>query len=386
MMRIAVFHNRYRERGGEDAAVDAQVELLVKAGHEVRFCCVDNREEIQGITGALRAGRFARWNPATEARVAGWLDGFEADVAHVHNFFPLLSPSLHHALAERGIPVVQTLHNYRLVCANALLLREGAPCRECVDRGPWRALRYGCYRDSRVQTAVWSDLTAYHRRRGTWRDCVTRFVAPSEAARRELVAAGLSDAHTLVIPNPVADPGAPAPPGEGGVYVGRLSREKGLDLLLDAWQRLAGTPLWIVGGGPEEARLRARAAALPNVRFLGEVSRDRALAAFAGAAFAVVPSLALEVFGMTTLEAMASGRPAVVPRGSAMAELVDPGRTGLAFESGDVASLADACRALAQDPAAAAALGEEARRDYEDLFAPDVVLAALEGLYGSIRR
>ena len=164
-MRIAVFHNRYRERGGEDAAVDAQVELLIKGGHEVQLHSVDNREEIRGVVGALRAGRRARWNPATRTRVAGWLADSSPDVAHVHNFFPLLSPSLHHALAERGLPVVQTLHNYRLVCANALLRRAGAPCRECIDHGPWRALRYGCYRGSRVQTAVWSEMTAYHRRR-----------------------------------------------------------------------------------------------------------------------------------------------------------------------------------------------------------------------------
>lgn len=383
-MRIAIFHNRYRERGGEDAAVDAQRELLVKAGHDVRLHSVDNRDEIRGVVGALRAGRRARWNPSTRARVAGWLAESRPDVAHVHNFFPVLSPSLHHALAERRIPVVQTLHNYRLVCANGLLRRAGAPCRECVDRGPWRAVRYGCYRGSRIQTAVWSDMIATHRRRGTWHDCVDRFVAPSEAARRELVAGGLPAARTLVIPNPVADPGAPTPPGTGAVCVGRLSPEKGLDLLLDTWQMQGDVPLTLVGGGPEEARLRARAASLPNVRFLGEVSRDRALAAMAAASFVVVPSLAPEVFGMTTLEALASARPVVVPRGSAMAELVDAGRTGLHFESGDATSLAEACRALAADSETAASLGEEGRRDYEDYFAPDVVLAALEGLYASL--
>jgi glycosyltransferase involved in cell wall biosynthesis len=139
-----------------------------------------------------------------------------------------------------------------------------------------------------------------------------------------------------------------------------------------------------VGGGPEESRLRARAAELPQVTFLGPVSRDRALAAIASAAFVVVPSLAPEVFGMSTLEALASARPAVVPRGSAMAELVDPGRTGLHFEAGDAASLAAACRGLAGDPQAVAMLGEEARRDYEDHFAPEVVLAALERLYRSL--
>jgi len=385
-MRIAIFHNRYRLRGGEDEAVDAQVELLAKAGHEVRLFAVDNGEEIRGVGGALRAARRARWNPTMSIRIAQWLDGFPADVAHVHNFFPLLSPSLHHALAARGVPVVQTLHNYRLLCGNSLLLRDHRPCRECVDHGPWRALRYGCYRGSRAQTAVWADATAYHRRRGTWRDCVDRFVAPSETARRVLVEGGLPADRTRVLPNPVPDPGPPLPPGDGAVVVGRLAAEKGVDLLLDAWQTLGGVRLTIVGAGPEEARLRERARRLPNVRFLGGVSRDRALDAVAAASFAIVPSRAVEVFGMTTLEAMACGRPVVVPRGSAMAEPVESGRTGLVFEPGDVTSLAEASRALVEDPELAALMGEEARRVYEDHYAADAVCAALETLYASLLR
>jgi len=385
-MRIAIFHNRYRLRGGEDAAVDAQVELLAKAGHEVRLFAVDNRDEIKGAGGALRAARHARWNPTMSARVARWLEDFPADVAHVHNFFPLLSPALHHALAGRGVPVVQTLHNYRLLCGNALLLRDHRPCCECVDRSPWRAVRYGCYRGSRAQTAVWADAITHHRRRGTWRDCVDRFVVPSETAGRVMIAGGLPADRIRVLPNPVADPGPPASPGDGAVVVGRLAPEKGVDLLLEAWRALGEVKLTIVGTGPEESRLRAQAASLPNVRFLGDVSHDRALDAMAAASFAIVPSRAIEVFGMTTVEAMACGRPIVVPRGSAMAEPVESGRTGMVFESGDATSLADASRALAEDPELATLMGEEARRVYEDHYASDAVCEALESLYESIRR
>ena len=385
-MRIACFHNRYRERGGEDVAVETQIQLLAKAGHDVRLCAVDNREEIRGVGGALRTARFARWNPHTRARVAAFLEDFPADVAHVHNFFPVLSPSLHHALHERGVPVVQTLHNFRLVCGNALLLRDGKPCEECVTRGPWRAVRHACYRGSRVQSAVWADMTRHHRRRDTWRDCVARFVVPSAFARDLLAAAGLPVERTCVIPNPVEDPNAAQRRGAGAIYVGRLSPEKGVDLLLDAWRALDGHPLTLVGAGPEEASLRRRAEGLPNVHFAGSLSHPRALEAVATAAFAVVPSRAREVFGLTTLEAMARARPVIVPAGSAMAELVEPGSTGLHFSAGDAKSLAAACRRLACDPDRTQELGLLAREAYEARFAPDHVVAGLEAVYASVAR
>lgn len=385
-MRIAFFHNRYRERGGEDVVVDAQVELLAKAGHEVSLFSVDNREEIRGWRGALRAARRARWNPDIPERAIAFLDSHSPDVVHVHNTFPVLSGALHHTLAEWGVPVVQTLHNYRLVCANAALLRNGVTCTQCIPQGPWHAVRHGCYRGSRIQTAVWAEMTTHHRKLRTWEDCVDLFTTPSGFARRLLVDAGLPAERVRVVPNPVLDPGAPAPPGEGAVYVGRLSPEKGVDRLLDAWRTLPGLRLRIAGTGPEEARLRALAADLPQVEFLGHVSHDGALTAMAESAFVVAPSLWYETFGMVVLEAMACGRPVVVPSGGALAELVDPGRTGLHYESGSVESLAEACAMLAGDASLAAAQGDEARSSYEDDFAPDRVVERLEALYRTVAR
>jgi glycosyltransferase involved in cell wall biosynthesis len=385
-VRIGIFHNRYHHRGGEDSVVEIETELLAKSGHDVRLLTVDNREEIANGLGALRAGLRARRNPRTRARLRRFLADGPLDVAHVHNFFPILSPALHEALHEAGVPVVQTLHNYRLLCANGMLHREGRSCEECLAAGPWHAVRHGCYRGSRLQTAVWAEMTAHHRRRGTWRSCVDLFTTPSRFARDKLLQAGLPAERLRVLPNPLLDPGPPTQAGEGGVYVGRLSREKGVDVLLDAWRRLEDVPLSVVGSGPEQGRLRAQGASLRGVRFLGHVSRDRALRAMAAAAFVVAPSRLYEVFPMTVLEALSVGRAVVAPRHGAFSEAVEPGRTGLLYDPGDAASLAECCRALAADADRTRAMGREARSVFEESFSPQRCLERHEALFREVMR
>jgi len=386
-LRIAIFHNRYRYRGGEDRVVDTEAELLRKAGHEVHLVCADNRSEIPGAgVGAVRAGLGARFNRASYRRVVDFLAEHTIDVAHVHNFFPLLSPAVHVALSERGIPVVQTLHNYRLLCANGMFLRAGRVCEDCVSRGPWNAVRHGCYRGSRLQTAVWADHTATHRRRGTWQRHVDAFLVPSAFARTKLLAAGLPAARVHVAPNCVPDPGPPAPPGRGAVFVGRLSREKGVHLLLEVWRSMDGAPLVIAGDGPEADSLRAQGASIPGVRFLGRVDGDRVLAALRDAAFAVIPSIWHENQPVALAEAMASGRPTVASSPSALDEWVDHGRTGLRFAMGDAGSLAAACAALLSDPGRAAAMGREARADYEDRLTPDACVRDRLAAYARAER
>jgi glycosyltransferase involved in cell wall biosynthesis len=386
-VRIGLFHNRYRYRGGEDTAVEMEAELLAKAGHEVHVLRVDNRAEIgESALGALRTGLRARWNPATPKRVEDFLAEHPVDVAHVHNYFPVLSPSLHAALRACDVPVMQSLHNFRLLCANGYFLRDGRPCEDCVSRGPWNAVRHGCYRGSRLQTAVWSEMTAHHRRRMTWHACVDLFVTPSRFARSRLLQTGIPPERLRVLPLPVLDPGPPSPIGEGALFVGRLSREKGVDLLIDAWRRLEGYPLDIVGVGPEQERLRERAAGVPGVRFVGELSRDRVLAAMADAAFVVAPSCWYEIFGLTVLEAMACGRAVVVSDPTALSELVDPEHSGLLVERGDVESLAQACRALAFDAARTKEMGRRARHRYLREFGLDQCLARHEDAFLSIMR
>ncbi len=379
-MRVAVFHNRYAQRGGEDRAVDFEVECLRKAGHEVHPFLVDSRS-LRSPADTLRAGWRAGWNPEVAQRVDAFLAAHPVDVGHVHNFFPLLSPAVHTALRAREVPVVQTLHNYRLVCANGLFLRRARPCEDCVTRGPFNAVRHGCYRGSRAQTLAWARATAEHRARGLWTELVDRFVAPSGFLRDKLVDAGLPRERIVLKPNAVEDPGEPAWGGIGAVFVGRLSPEKGLELLLEAWRGLEGFQLTIVGTGPEEKALRRQAGTIPNVRFTGELSGEGVRAELAGAAFAVVPSLWYENFPRVVAEAFAAGRPVVAARPTAVSDLVVDGATGLHFEMGDPAGLTAACRWLAGDAALCEQMGREARAHYEEQLTPQRCTERLAEIY-----
>jgi glycosyltransferase involved in cell wall biosynthesis len=381
-MRVGLFHNRYAQRGGEDAAFDLEVELLRKAGCEVHPFTVDNGE-LQGPLAALRTALSARSSSRMASRVARFVARHAIDVGHVHNFFPLLTPAVHETLFELGVPIVQTLHNYRLACAQGGFLRDGKNCEDCVSRGPWNAVRHGCWRNSRLATAVWADTTRVHRRRGTWQR-VDRFLAPSEFARRKLVEVGLPADRTLVLPDAVADAGVAAAPGRGAVAVGRLSPEKGVALLIDAWRQLPDVPLRIVGGGPEAAQLERRAAGLANVSFIGEQPHERVIEEIARAAFLVAPSLCYETFGLAGAEALAAGRPVVVPRGSALEELAAGGRCGVLFAAGNAASLAAACRELAHDAERCAALGTEARSHFDEALAPERRTQDLLAVYRSL--
>ena len=381
-MRVGIFHNPYVWRGGEDAVVALEAELLRKAGVEVQLFLLDNRDAQLGtLAGRLRAGLRARGSPEASRRVAEFLAAHPIDVAHVHNFFPLLTPAVHERLHAQGIPVVQTLHNYRLFCANGAFLREGRPCEDCVAAGPWNAVRHACYRGSRVQTAVWAEATAHQRRKRTFERCVTLFTTPSAFARSKLVAAGLDPARIVVKPNPIADPGEPRSGGHGAVYVGRLSEEKGARLLLEAWRELAGLPLTIVGSGPLEAELRALGSRIPGVRFTGQIPPEAVREELRAALFLVAPSICYESFSLVVAEAMAAGKAAIAAHPTAMAELVEPGRTGLHFPSGDAPALARASRELAANPARTEAMGREARARYEDELSPERGVARLLALY-----
>jgi len=385
-MRVGIFHNAYVWRGGEDAVVALEVELLRKAGVEVTLFTVDNRDaKLETFAGRLRVGLRARRSPDAARRVAAFLAAHPIDVAHVHNHFPLLTPAVHEVLHAHGIPVVQTLHNYRLFCANGAFLRGGRPCEDCVAAGPWNAVRYGCYRGSRVQTAVWAEATAHHRRQRTFERCVTLFVAPSEFARSKLVAAGLDPSKIVVKPNPVADPGEPRFGGHGAVYVGRLSEEKGPRVLLEAWRELGGLPLAMVGSGPLETELRELGARIPGVRFTGQLPPEGVREQLREALFLVAPSICYENFPLAVAEAMAAGKPSIASHPTAMAELVEPRRTGLLFPSGDARALAQACRELAADPARAEAMGREARARYEDELGPERSVERLLAVYRRAR-
>lgn len=377
-MRVAIFHNRYLQRGGEDTASDAEAALLAKAGHEVHRFTVENRDAIQASPLApVRVALAAHWNPETPRAVDAFLDAHPVDVAHVHNFFPVLSPSLHWALARRGMPVVQTLHNYRLLCVQGMFLRKDRVCEDCLGHVPWRGVVRRCYHDSAAQSAALAGVVTLHRALGTFRDRVTRYIALNEFCRRKFIEGGLPAARVVVKPNFVDVPPPPAAPRRGALFVGRLSAEKGIGTLLGALGRAQGVPLEVIGSGPEADRVAAH----PQVRALGWLAQAQVLERMRAAAFLVLPSLWYECFPRTLVEAFACGLPVIASRIGALEELVEHGRTGLLFRPGSEKGLARSLDYARAHPEQMSEMGAQARAVYEARFSPQKNYEALMGIY-----
>lgn len=380
-MRVLIVHERYRHRGGEDAAVDAEVELLARSGVEVELLLEDNRL----IPGGFSAARRLLWSPEGYSVTRQAILRVRPDLVHVHNTFPMLSPSVHDAARALGVPTVQTLHNFRVLCANALLLREARTCEACVGRAvPWPAVMHACYRDSVPASAAMAALIGLHRALGTWQRKVDRFIALSPSSARTFVAGGLPGDRIAIQPPVVPDPG-PAPAGSegraGALFVGRLSPEKGLATVLSAWRNLA-MPLDVIGDSPApEAPVPV---AGPGVRFLGRRTPAQVSEAMSRAAMLVFPSLCRENFPLVVAEAMAHGLPVLASSGGAVEDMLEPGVTGLLVPPGDAAAWARAVETLSADPGTSRRMGCAARAAYEARYAPAHVLAARLALYRRI--
>ncbi|WP_246101947.1 glycosyltransferase [Methylobacterium terricola] len=375
-LRVLLAHNRYQVRGGEDAAVARDLAALARAGCAVEAVFLDNGAIDSGLA-RLRAAVATTHAPEGIARVMAAARRFAPDVVHVHNFFPLLSPGIHAAARAAGFATVQTLHNYRLICPGAFLMRDGAPCEVCVTGSPYQAVRFACYRGSRIGSLAVARMVDHHRRAGTWRRDVDRFVALTPFARERFVAAGIPAERIRIRPNGLPDPGPPADgPRDGLLYVGRLSPEKGVLVLAEAAIR-AGRRVTVIGDGP----LAGALAGHPGLDLRGALTPDAVQAAMARAAAVVVPSLWYEGLPMVVAEAFAAGTPVVASRIGALASLVAEGETGLRVEPGDAATLSAALGRIAGDPTAASAMGRAARAVYEREWREDVTTRALLDIY-----
>jgi glycosyltransferase involved in cell wall biosynthesis len=370
--RILIVHNRYRQRGGEDGVFEAEADLLASRGHTVHRFAVDN-DTIEAATAARRVRLAAStvWSSAGVRLVERRLRETRAELMHVHNTLPLLSPAVHVAARRLGVPSVQTLHNYRLSCPAGTFFRDGSPCEDC--RGlpvAVPAVVHACYKDSRQASAAVAAMLAVHRLRGTWTRDVAAFVALTAFARDRLRDAGLPAERVWIKPNFLArDPGSSAAPGSGFLYLGRLAPEKGVDVLLDAWRELPATvTLTIAGSGPLGPRVEA--AVRPGIEHV-ELDRDGVYRSIRQAAAVVVPSLWYEGFPLVVLEAFASGRPVIAARIGSLAEIVEDGVTGFLVPPGDPSALAAAVATAAGDPDLVRRMGAAARATFERHYTAD---------------
>jgi len=374
-MKVLLVHNRYQHSGGEDTVFAAEAELLTRAGHEV-IQYVRQNDEIADARwlGRVRLAASTLWARDSYRAVRDLVQREHPDVAHFHNTFPLVSPAAYYACHKAGVPVVQTLHNYRLLCPAATFVRNGKPCELCIRRRvPWPGVLYRCYRESRAASAAVAAMLTFHHWRRTWTDQVDSYIALTEFSRRKFLEGSLPADRVVVKPNFVhPDPGGRLGAGSYALFVGRLSAEKGLATLAQAWKRLTDPiPLVVAGDGPERARLEAAVRGVGAVRFLGRLSREDVMAALHKATFVVFPTECYENFPLTVAEAFACGVPVIASRLGATAEIVVDGRTGLSFTPGDPDDLAAKVTWAWTRPDEMGAMGHAARAEYKAKYTPE---------------
>lgn len=385
-MKIIVVHNQYQQPGGEDTVFEQECQLLEREGNEVVVYRRSNWE-VESYSGVKRLALVRRtvWAEDTRKEFAELLRAEKPEVVHIHNTFVMISPSIYSACREAGVPVVQTLHNYRLFCPAATFFRNGGVCEECVEHSLWRSVLHGCYRNSRPATAAAALMLAVHRRRHTWTAGIECYIALTQFARTKFVEAGLPPERIFVKPNFVhPDPGPRVDGGEYVLFVGRLSPEKRVGTMLAAWSILGERiPLRIIGGGPQRAQLQAEAMQrhLVDVRFQGQLSRDQTIAAMHGARFLVVSSEWYENFPVTIAEGFACGVPIICSRLGAMQEIVDDGRTGLHFTPGNAEDLARKVDWAWNHSERMRSMGEESRREYETKYTAEKNYPILMEIY-----
>ena len=383
VQRVLQVHTRYREAGGEDRVVEEERRLLSSAGLEVDQVIFDNAAiDESSVRNRARTAASAMWSADAAKRVSTAIRSARPDVVHVHNTFVLASPSVFWAASRSAVPVVHTLHNYRLVCPVATCFRDGHCCTDCVGQPiPLPGVVHACVRGSRTQSAVVSATIAAHRAIGTWTRRIDRYIALTAFQRSLLVQGGLPAHRISVVPNFLEpDPGANVAARGGFLYLGRLALEKGIATLTAA-AALSGHAVRVAGDGPAVDLVEA-AAASDNVVALGRLATVDARAEVASAVALIVPSLWFEGFPMVVLEAYASGTPVIASRIGSLAEVIEDGTTGLLVAPGDSRALGDAITWADGHRSEMRAMGMNARARYEERFRGQDHLAALMDVYG----
>jgi glycosyltransferase involved in cell wall biosynthesis len=376
-MRVLVLHSRYLSgaASGENQVVADEARLLRDAGHEVYVYAPTT--SAAGPVDRLRVGGSAIWSVSSAERVARVVRRRRVDVVHVHNMFPNMSPAVLRAAASGGAAVVVTLHNYRLMCLPANLLRDGRVCELCIGRLPWRGIVFRCYRDSVLGSAAIAGSLVFHRAIGSF-GAVTRFLAVSDFVKSKYVEAGVPAERIIVKPNFSWPVPRRKGPGAYFLFVGRLSAEKGLMTVLRAWRDGAMEKLIVAGDGPQANDLRREAPR--NVEFLGSVAHEDVARLLAGARALVVPSRCYETASKSAIEAFAAGVPVVAARIGGLEGIVHHGVSGVHVSSDRPAAWVSAAAKLL-DERESERLGEGAFRAWEELYSPAVGLRSLESAY-----
>lgn len=382
-MRVLFIHNQYRQHGGEDVAVELETTLLKEMGHDVEVLVFSN-DEPSGTAGVLRSGMNAVYNKGAAKKVRQAIQQFRPDIVHVHNWFFAASPSVFYAAHKEHVPVIMTIHNYRFICANALLLRNDRPCELCVNKTwPMDGIRYKCYRHSASQSALVTAITSIHKSLHTWQRKVDNYIVLTPFAKSRLVGSSFKvDPERMIIkPNFIPDPGQGHLPREDFfLFAGRLSADKGVHVLMKAFSQLT-SKLVILGEGPEKEILLQQHANASNITFAGKRSRKELLDMMKRCRAVVFPSLWYEGLPFVILEALATGTPIIASRLGTMAEVITHGFNGLHFSPGDVTELKNAVETMDKGAPQVEQLYGNARQTYLEKYHPDIHYKSIMSIY-----
>jgi glycosyltransferase involved in cell wall biosynthesis len=326
---------------------------------------------------ALTVARWTLWSSESAHDFEKLLKRFQPDVVHVHNTLAMISPSIYWVASRLRIPVVQTLHNFRLLCPHGNLFRAEKVCEDCLGRSPWRGAVRACYRDSVPQSSVLAAMLMFHRAIGTWQNKVTRYIALNDFCRTKFLQGGLPEDKLLSKPNFVNFPAPAASARDGFLFVGRLSRLKGVGVLAQAIQQLQSASVRIAGTGPDSELLKG----VPGIQLLGSMGLTEVQAEMTRATALILPSVCYDSFPRTLVEAFACGLPVIASRIGSLPDLIQDGVTGLLFESGNAQDLADKMRWAQRNPADMLKMGEQARTRFEEQYTEESNYHQLMSIY-----
>jgi len=396
-MKILLVHNFYQSSSpsGEDAVFRNEVDLLKKNGIDV-LTFEKYNDDVRTFSAKIKTAIEIPWSRKTYKELKDLLKKEKPDIAHFHNIWYLISPSAYYACKDAGVPVVQTLHNFRFFCINGLLMRNGRICEECIGKIPWRGIRYGCYRGSRMYSLPIAIADGIHFLKGTWRKKVDAFIALTEFGKKKYIECGLPEAKNFVKPNFLPDlPVTPlaetpfAPPY--AIFLGRLSAEKGLSVLINAISLLRLNVkkrilMKIVGDGPLRENLQqiVKYGNVEEIEFTGKKSFTEVTELLKYSRFMVLPALSYEGFPMAIREAFACGKPVIASRLGAMAELVEDRKTGLLFEPGNPEDLATKIHWLTENEHACEEMGRNARKVFEQRYTAENNFGMLMKIYEAV--
>lgn len=381
-MRILLVHNFYQQPGGEDQVFHAEAGLLSRRGHSVLCHTVHN--DVIYRMGSLELAAATVWNRRAQREFKDVLMDFHPDVVHFHNTFPLLSASVLQAAVASGAGVIQTLHNFRLICPSAHFYRDGRVCEDCLGRGlALPGLFHGCYRGSRTASAGAVAFQGMHRFLRNRAAEPHIYIALTAFTREKFSQAGFPADRIVVKPNfLLSDPGTGDGQGGYGLYVGRLTEEKGIRVLLDAWcETNVSFELRVVGHGPLANEVAQRAEEHPGVRWLGRRGHDDVQRLMKGALFVVIPSLWFEGLPMTVVESFAAGTPVFASNIGSLANLIEDNVNGRLVPPGDVRSLAETISWAASRQSEVLRMRVAARREFERRFSAEDNYQALMEIY-----